>query len=99
MLPLPCRASAEAAILDFYSLLYRAATELAIDLFSPLSAEPLPSPSATDLPARYRSQLKPLQYREGALLDPASGFYFRNQATQKAPGGDLMRKWLKRVTR
>ena len=68
-------------------------------MFVPLCAEPLQNPSATDLPARYRSQLKPLQYREGALLDPSSGFYFRKQATQKAPGGDLMRKWLKRVTR
>ncbi|KAL3146802.1 hypothetical protein ABBQ38_014781 [Trebouxia sp. C0009 RCD-2024] len=51
------------------------------------------------LQASYVEKLKPLSFREFDLLDTKARFHFRNQAlASKSGGGEVMRKWLRRVS-
>ncbi|KAL0040998.1 hypothetical protein WJX77_001679 [Trebouxia sp. C0004] len=51
------------------------------------------------LQTRYVEALRPRSFSEHDLLDPQARFYFRDKAiASKSAGGEVMRKWLRRVS-
>ncbi|DBB18625.1 TPA: Baculoviral IAP repeat-containing protein 6 [Trebouxia sp. C0006] len=51
------------------------------------------------LQTRYVEALRPKSFSEHDLMDPQARFYFREKAiASKSAGGEVMRKWLRRVS-